>query len=123
MLEPSIRFAVALFGWGAMAGALHGQAPDSSAPPFRTWAQALPYHRGVVVWLQNTGADTLHVTRVTASNCQNIGAGCGVTELGLEVAPRDSVAALTVRPRLWDDRYGYQLSWDWEIRRVTTPSE
>ena len=108
LLQPSIRFTVALLGWGPMAGALHAQTPDSSARPFHTAVPGtFPIAAGAVVRLQTTGTTRSTSRCVTASNCQNIGAGCGVTELGLEkVAPRDSVAALTIRPRLWDDRYG-----------------
>ncbi len=120
---PQLRFhlMVVLLVGTTYFGPLLEQVPDNADRPFQTWKQTLPYRRGVVIWLRSTGPDTLHIKRVTVSQCLNIGAGCGETELNLWVAPGDSVSVLTIRPRLWDDRYVYQLAWDWEVRSVAPP--
>ena len=87
---------------------------DARAQPFDTWARTLPYRRGVVIWARNTSQDTVAITQVEVSHCLNIGAGCGLTPLTVVLAPGDSSPTVTIRPRLWDDRYVYQLSWDWQ---------
>jgi hypothetical protein len=109
--------AVAALASGAMPRQLRAQLPaDTTARPFETWTRTLPYRRGVVVWVRNTSADTLLLQRVHVTRCLNVGAGCGTAQLDLLLPPNDSLPALTIRPRLWDDRYVYQLSWEWLVR-------
>ncbi len=96
---------------------------DTALRHFKTWYQALPSRGGQVVWIQNISSDTISLTRVHVSRCLNIGVGCGTTELSLVLSPNDSLPALTIRPRLWDDRYGYQLSWEWTIRESASSQQ
>jgi len=94
---------------------------EAGGQPFETWTAALPYRRGVVIWARNTSPDTVVITQVQVTHCLNIGAGCGVTHLNVALNPGDSGRTITIRPRLWDDRYVYQLSWQWTIAERPSP--
>jgi hypothetical protein len=95
---------------------LAGQTLSPGERPFATWTDTLPYRRGLVVWVRNTSSDTLTTVRVTVDRCLNIGAGCATHAVPTPLAPHDSAPIVTIRPRTWDDRYVYALSWEWEAR-------
>lgn len=83
--------------------------------PFETWTMVLPYRRGVTIWARNQTTDTVAITRVTLSACFNISNACGPTDLDLKLGPEDSAEVMTLRPKVWDDRYAYQVAWEWSF--------
>ena len=117
-----LAWAILLQGLAApVPASLTAQGSTDGAQPFHTWPVTLPYRRGVVIWARNTSQDTVSITQVEVSRCLNIGAGCGLTRLTVVLAPGDSSSTVTIRPRLWDDRYVYQLSWGWQVRSGPAP--
>jgi hypothetical protein len=83
--------------------------------PFETWTVLLPYRRGVTIWARNADADTVALTRATLSACSNISNACGPKDLDLVLGPGDSAEVMTLRPKVWDDQYSYQVAWEWKF--------
>lgn len=90
---------------------------DEPPLPFAVWAQSDSARREVVLMARNTSTESVIITGLVLSNCENIArGGCGAHSLDLRLAPGDSAATVVLRPTKWEEPFRIDLDWVWTRR-------
>lgn len=83
--------------------------------PIESWVLPSAERQQVTIMARNTSQDTVVVTRVDLTECENLRVGCGSTFLNIRLAPGDSARTATFQPARWGEPYGFHLGWQWTI--------
>ena len=87
--------------------------PERGAPVIRVVQHELPGAAGRSISASNLGETAVTITALRLRSCNNVGTRCGTHRLQLDLAPGQTVEAMSVRPKRLGEAYSFRVSVDW----------
>ena len=86
---------------------------ERGATVIRVVQHELPGAAGRSISASNLGETAVTITALRLRSCNNVGTRCGTHRLKLDLAPGQTLEAMSVRPQRLGEAYSFRVSIDW----------